>query len=79
MAWVKQAVAAGWSNAAHLAIDHDLDALRARDDFKALVAALETREKTKPKDGEPRRSHAEAAKPLQAKDRSPSETKPRPR
>jgi tetratricopeptide (TPR) repeat protein len=79
MAWLKQAVAAGWSNAAHLAVDHDLDALRARDDFKALVAELETMEKTKPKDGEPRRSHAGAAAPLQAKDRFPSETKQRPR
>jgi hypothetical protein len=79
MAWLKQAVAAGWRNAAHLAADHDLDALRARDDFKALVAELERREKTKPRDGQPRRSHAEAATPLQAKDRSQSETKQRPR
>jgi hypothetical protein len=40
MAWLKKAVAAGWSNAAHTAADHDLDELRGRDDFKALVAGL---------------------------------------
>ena len=51
MAWLKQAVAAGYKDAAHLKQDNDLDSLRAREDFKKLVAALEPlpeREKAKP-------------------------------
>jgi hypothetical protein len=40
MDWLRQAVATGWSNPAHLAKDHDLDALRDRADFKKLVAEL---------------------------------------
>jgi serine/threonine protein kinase len=39
--WLKQAVAAGYKNAAHLKQDKDLDALRDRADFTKLVTALE--------------------------------------
>jgi serine/threonine protein kinase len=41
MAWLKQAIAAGYRNAAHMAKDRDLDALRDRPDFTSLMAALE--------------------------------------
>jgi hypothetical protein len=41
MAWLKQAVAAGYKNAAHLKRDKDLDALRDRTDFAQLVTTLE--------------------------------------
>ncbi len=41
MAWLKQAVAAGYKNAANIASDHDLDALRDRSDFKKLAAELD--------------------------------------
>jgi serine/threonine protein kinase/tetratricopeptide (TPR) repeat protein len=44
MAWLKQAVAAGYNNAAHLKQDRDLDALRGRADFLKLVTLLETSE-----------------------------------
>jgi len=40
MEWLKKAVAAGWNNRAHTETDSDLDALRGRADFKALVASL---------------------------------------
>jgi hypothetical protein len=40
MAWLKQAVAAGYKNAAHMQKDKDLDALREREDFKKLMAEL---------------------------------------
>jgi hypothetical protein len=40
MAWLKQAVAAGFKEAAHIANDTDLDALRDRQDFKTLIAEL---------------------------------------
>jgi hypothetical protein len=40
MTWLKQAVAAGFKNAEHIKQDPDLDALRERDDFKALLAEL---------------------------------------
>jgi serine/threonine protein kinase len=43
MAWLKQAVAAGYKNVAHLKQDQDLDALRDRADFIKLVAGLEGR------------------------------------
>jgi hypothetical protein len=33
-------VAAGYKDAAHLKQDHDLDALREREDFKKLLAEL---------------------------------------
>jgi hypothetical protein len=41
MAWLSQAVAAGFNNAAHLRRDRGLDALRDRADFAKLVARLE--------------------------------------
>jgi hypothetical protein len=41
MAWLKQAVAAGYNNAAHMRRDSDLDALRDRGDFRELVTKLE--------------------------------------
>ena len=44
MAWLQQAIAAGYTNAAHIAKDTDLDALRDREDFKKLVAELEAGE-----------------------------------
>ena len=40
VALLKQAVSAGWSNAAFVVVDHDLDDLRGRDDFQAVVARL---------------------------------------
>jgi hypothetical protein len=40
MAWLKQAVAAGFNDAAHMKQDKDLDALRDREDFKKLLAGL---------------------------------------
>ena len=40
VALLNQAVSAGWSNAAFVAADHDLDGLRGRDDFQAVVARL---------------------------------------
>jgi non-specific serine/threonine protein kinase/serine/threonine-protein kinase len=40
MAGLERAVAAGYRNAANMAVDHDLDALRHRADFKALLARL---------------------------------------
>jgi serine/threonine protein kinase/tetratricopeptide (TPR) repeat protein len=43
MAWLKQAVAAGYHNATHLMRDKDLDALRDRADFRQLVTALQAR------------------------------------
>jgi eukaryotic-like serine/threonine-protein kinase len=41
MAGLKQAITAGFKDVAHLKKDKDLDALRARDDFKKLMAELE--------------------------------------
>jgi tetratricopeptide (TPR) repeat protein len=41
MAWLKQAVAAGYKNAAQLKQHRDLDALRDRSDFTKLVRMLE--------------------------------------
>jgi serine/threonine protein kinase len=41
MAWLKQAVAAGYRDTAHLKADPVLDALRDREDFQKLVAELE--------------------------------------
>jgi tetratricopeptide (TPR) repeat protein len=40
MAWLKQTVAAGYKDAAHMEKDKDLDALRDREDFKKLLAEL---------------------------------------
>jgi len=41
MAWLKQAVAAGYKNAAHMKKDTDLNALRNRPDFQKLLAQIE--------------------------------------
>jgi hypothetical protein len=46
MSWLKQAVAAGDKDLSKIGSDKDLDTLRTRDDFKKLVAELES---TKPK------------------------------
>jgi serine/threonine protein kinase len=43
MAWLNQAVDAGYPNPAHMKQDRDLDALRHRPDFQKLVARLEGR------------------------------------
>jgi len=45
MAWLKQAVAAGYNNAAHVAKYKDLDSLRDREDFKKLLLQLEAKQK----------------------------------
>jgi hypothetical protein len=41
MAWLTQAVAAGYKNVAHMKQDNDLDALRDRADFAKLMAVLQ--------------------------------------
>ena len=41
MNWLRQAVAAGYKNVAHMKKDTDLDPLREREDFKKLLAELE--------------------------------------
>jgi hypothetical protein len=41
MAWLKQAVAAGYRDATHMRKDNDLESLRGRDDFNKLIAELE--------------------------------------
>ena len=41
MAWLERAVAAGYHDAAAMAADHELDALRHRADFKELLGAAE--------------------------------------
>jgi hypothetical protein len=43
MAWLKQAVAAGYNNVAHMKQDPDLDALRQRPDFRKLMSDVEAR------------------------------------
>ena len=43
MAWLRQAIAAGYNNAALMKKDSDLDALRDRADFQRLLAELETK------------------------------------
>jgi len=45
MTWLKQAVAADYAGAAHMAKDEDLDALRGREDFKKLLAELAAKQK----------------------------------
>ena len=42
---LKQAIAAGYQNAAHMNQDKDLDALRGREDFKKLFAELHAKQK----------------------------------
>ena len=49
MSWLRQAVAAGYNNVAHMKQDKDLDSLRGREDFKRLVAELERAEKSRKK------------------------------
>jgi len=44
IAWLQQALAAGFRNAQQLASDEDLDALRERMDFQQLLADLADRE-----------------------------------
>jgi hypothetical protein len=39
MAWLTKAVAAGYKDRAHMEKDGDLDSLRDRADFRALLAA----------------------------------------
>jgi hypothetical protein len=41
MAWLKQAVAAGYKDATEIKEDKDLDPLRERADFKRLLMELE--------------------------------------
>jgi hypothetical protein len=43
--WLKRAVAAGYQDAAHLKQDHDLDDLRQRPEFQAVIAQLEAKPK----------------------------------
>jgi hypothetical protein len=43
MAWLKKAVAVGYSDAAHMKKDADLDLLRDREDFQKLLADLEAK------------------------------------
>ncbi len=50
MAWLEQAIAAGYSDAAHLAQDKDLDSLRDRQDFKKRIAELQARHGKEKKD-----------------------------
>ncbi len=52
---LRRAVLAEWGNAGHTKQDADLQALRGRDDFKALVSALENRRRFAPGTGELRR------------------------
>jgi hypothetical protein len=40
---LRRAVAAGFRDVAHMRTDTDLDALRGREDFKKLMAELETK------------------------------------
>ena len=45
MAWLHKAVAAGYSDVAHMKRDKDLDALREREDFKKLISELQAKRK----------------------------------
>ena len=45
MVWLKEAVAAGYTDAARLKRDKDLDSLRERADFRSLLAALAARDR----------------------------------
>jgi serine/threonine protein kinase len=47
MAWLTKAVAAGWTNVAHMKKDTDLDSLRDREDFKKLLVELEAKKPDK--------------------------------
>jgi hypothetical protein len=43
MDWLKQAIAAGYQDAAHIKEDTDLAPRREREDFKNLIAELEAK------------------------------------
>ena len=43
MAWLEKAVAAGYQNSERLKTEADLNSLRSRDDFKALLSRLAQR------------------------------------
>jgi hypothetical protein len=47
MKMLRDAVARGWKNAAHMKKDTDLDPLREREDFRKLLAELESGKKEK--------------------------------
>jgi hypothetical protein len=53
MAWLKQAVAAGYKDVAHIKEDKDLDVLRDREDFQALLKTMEAGPKRTRKAGGP--------------------------
>ena len=63
MVWLKQAVAAGYNNAALMKRDPDLNALRDRDDFKKLVAELEARKGGAKKQDVPNKAAEKPVKP----------------
>ena len=44
MELLQRAVKEGWKDAAHMAKDKDLDALRTREDFKKLMESLQKSE-----------------------------------
>jgi serine/threonine protein kinase/tetratricopeptide (TPR) repeat protein len=48
MAWLAKAVAAGFTDFTHIKTDEDLKALHGREDYKKLVAELESKAKKKP-------------------------------
>jgi tetratricopeptide (TPR) repeat protein len=45
MAWLQKSLASGFKDVAHMKKDAGLDALRDREDFKKLIAALEAKSK----------------------------------
>jgi hypothetical protein len=49
IAWLRQAVAAGYSDAAQAATDSDLEVLRHRADFQELLGQLQARSSKDPK------------------------------
>jgi hypothetical protein len=53
MAWLTQAVAAGYKDADHMKKDKDLDALRDREEFKKLLAELEMAKKAEKAPAQP--------------------------
>jgi serine/threonine protein kinase/Tfp pilus assembly protein PilF len=56
MALLQQAVKAGFSDAAHMAKDPDLDSLRGRDDFKKLLGELTKKTRPNPRTSDKRRN-----------------------
>ena len=49
IAWLRKAIAAGYTNVDHMKTDRDLDALRDRADFKKLLADLQAGKATEKK------------------------------